>query len=221
MTQRLILGLLVGLSVPVYADLGILDNVSEINAKTEASNLGVTQIYDNPQQSPLGHYFVPVEFNRTNAEGNGTQHDADNPLKNDIDYIPLTQLKGIDGAQGVQGLQGVAGLTGATGLVGQTGANGTQGVTGQTGAKGVKGDTGERGRDATIETRALVGVGVQIASERYYDVQTFIDYDATNGKIGFFGARLLFKPGKSYETRELEKLRKEIIDAHLLLREIK
>lgn len=177
------------ISAPLYADLGVMDTVSETNAKTGASGLGITQIWDHPAQVANGTFYVPVEYNRTNAEGNGGEVDPNYSGKSDIDYIPLSQLKGTNGSNGVIG---------------------NQGAVGETGQKGDKGDKGNPGRDATVETRVLFGAAVQVASERYYDVHMFADYDVTNGKVGFVGARILFKPGESYESRQMKKLQKQI-----------
>lgn len=144
---------LIGLSVVLvlaicsraFADLGVTDTASESSAKTEASGLGVTQIYDHPGDVSNGHYVVPVQYNRTSSEGNGTEHDSNDPKNNDIDYIPLDQLKGAKGDTGATGAKGDKGDTGAKGDKGDAGTNGTNGVNGTNGAKGDKGDTGATG----------------------------------------------------------------------------
>lgn len=61
-----------------------------------------------------------------------------------------------------------------------------------------------------METRVVTGGAVRLASEKYFDVESFVDYDLTNGKVGFYGMRVIVKPGKSYEERQLEKLKKEL-----------
>lgn len=207
-------------SIPVYADFGIMDTASETNAKQGASNIGITQIWDHPNQVSNGQFYVPVEYNRTNTEGNGTEHDLNYSGKSDIDYIPLSQLKGVNGINGTNGNDGATGINGVSGTNGLNGKDGLQGKVGemgQKGDKGIQGAKGSPGRDANVETRVLLGAAVQVASERYYDVHMFADYDVTNGKVGFFGARVLFKPGQSYESRQLEKLRKEIRDTNMKL----
>lgn len=180
--------LIVALIVPTlaYADLGIMDTTSEANAKNAASGLGITQVYDHPNDVGNGQYVIPVQYNRTNSEGNGTEHDANDSKPNDIDYIPLDQMKGAKGDVGTTGVQG------------------------QTGKNGKDGKDGRNGKDANVETRMIAGAEVRIASEKYFDVNSFVDYDMTNGKVGFFGMRVTFKPGKSYEERIIEKQQKQI-----------
>lgn len=194
---------LVFLIVPTlaFADLGIIDTASEAAAKSQAAGIGITQIYDHPNQPMNGTYVVPVQYNRTNAEGNGAESDPNNSKRNDIDYIPLTQLKG---AKGDTGTAGVNGNTGATG------SKGDQGIVGAKGETGDAGKDGRDGKDANVETRMGAGVVVKIAQERYFDVESFVDYDITYGKVDFFGMRVVVKPGKSYEQRKLEKQQKEI-----------
>lgn len=189
--------LLASLVVPMlaFADLGIVDTASESAAKNQAAGIGITTIYDHPNDSPNGQFVVPIQYNRTNAEGNGAEHDGNDSKPNDIDYVPLTQLKGAKGDNGIAGTTGVKGDKGAVG------------------AKGEKGDDGKDGRDgkdANVETRMVAGVVVKIAQERYFDVESFVDYDITYGKVGFFGMRIVIKPGKSYEQRTLEKQQKEL-----------
>lgn len=140
----------------VHAGLGIMDTASEAAAKNGASSVGITQIYDHPADSPNGQFVVPIQYNRTTAEGNGTEHDANNSKPNDIDYVPLSQLKGATGptgatgAQGIQGQkgdQGTQGVAGANGVNGQDGTNGANGSDGVSGKDGQKGDTGSTGKD--------------------------------------------------------------------------
>ena len=100
---------------------------------------------------------------------------------------------------------------------GQVGPQGPAGPQGPVGATGSTGISGANGRDASAETPVILGVAVRVASERLFDVDMFTDYDSTFGKVGFFGARIVFKPGESYEMRELRKLRKEIRDANAVM----
>src|ERR1700686_4183513 len=97
----LISGVLFLVPISARADLGIMDTTSETNAKTGASNIGITQIYDHPGDVANGQYVVPVAYNRMAAEGNGTETQAGDAKPNDVDYIPLAQLKGAAGAAGV------------------------------------------------------------------------------------------------------------------------
>jgi len=156
--RKLLLSLCLGLLfiTRAKADLGIMDTASEIAAKTEASNNGISQIYDHPNQPGNGTYYVPIEYNRTNAEGNGAEYDGDNSKKNDIDYIPLSELKGEQGIQGVKGDKGDQGIQGVKGDKGNTGNSGTNG------SKGDKGDKGDKG---AVDEETLNTINNNIANE--------------------------------------------------------
>lgn len=156
----------------VHADLGIMDTASETAAKTGASGYGISTIYDHPADSPNGQFVVPIQYNRTTTEGNGVEHDANNSKPNDIDYVPLSQLKGATGAagaQGVQGQKGAQGDQGIQGVTGQNGANGQDGIVGKDGMNGVSGNNGADGKDGTKGDAGTVGK------------------DGTNGKNGETG----------------------------------
>ena len=111
---------------------------------------------------------------------------------------------------GEQGPIGPKGDTGDTGQPGVAGQDGKAGEKGSNGKDGLSGKNGLNGKDANVETRLVTGVVVKIAQERYFDVESFMDYDLSYGKVGFFGMRIVIKPGKSYEQRRIEKQQKEI-----------
>lgn len=140
-----------------YADLGVMDTISEISAKNEAKNIGVSIIFDHPNQISNGQYVVPVEYNRTNAEGNGTEFDPNYAGKSDIDYIPLSQLKGAKGDTGTTGNTGATGQIGAMGFRGETGAVGASGQTGKIGEVGPQGSTGSQGLTGPIGHQGFTG----------------------------------------------------------------
>lgn len=178
-----------------FADLGIMNTTSESTAKNEAAGIGITQVYDHPNQSPNGQFVVPVQYNRTNAEGNGAEFDSNNSKKNDIDYIPLTQLKGAAGAAGA------AGSAGATGAAGQKGDKGKDGADGK---------DGRNGTDATIDNHLFLNVGLDL---RWYDwkhvsLNSGYRYDVRHFNHTVDIAVVQIKLGRSYEQRELDKLKK-------------
>lgn len=189
-----------------FADLGIMDTPSETTAKNGAASAGITQVYDHPDQSPNGQFVVPVQYNRTNAEGNGAEHDPNNSKKNDIDYVPLSQLKGA------------AGTNGADGAVGNTGANGSKGDTGETGQKGDKGDKGEPGDNG--EHRLTVNIGAEV---RWYDwkhvaVASGYRYDVNHHSHTVDAVIFQIKLGRSYEDRRLDALQKKLDRLERLLK---
>lgn len=176
-------------------DLGIQDTASEAAAKGEAATLGVTQVYDHPADAPNGQYVVPVQYNRTSVEGNGTEHDPNDASRNDIDYIPLSQVKGA------------AGPAGQAGTDGTPGARGTKG---DTGAKGEKGDKGEPGDDG--DNRLTLNIGAQV---RWYDWQhvslaSGYRYDVRHSGHTVDMLVIQLKLGKSYEQRVAERQQGEI-----------
>lgn len=186
--------LLCSLTTVGYADLGIMDTASESAAKNEAQSIGISTVYDHPADSSNGQFVVPVQYNRTNAEGNGTEHDANDAKKNDIDYIPLSQLKGATGTAGVAGSQG------------DTGAQGVQGNKGNNGAKGEAGRDGRNGDDG--DNRLTLNLG---ASVRWYDWKNVNLTSGARYDVHHYGWQVdmmmvNIKIGKSYESRQQEKL---------------
>lgn len=198
--NKLITGLVVLMATSAYADLGInfpvvTDSVNEYNAKQGASNLGITQIYDAPTQAPNGEFYVPVGYNRPGDPGAG-QQDVNSPANTtDIDYIPLSQLKGA---------QGVAGTAGA---IGSTGAQGTKGTDGKNGKDGLN---GRDGKDADIDNTLTVNLGVAVRwyDWKYVSLNSGYKYDVNHGGHTVDAAIIQIKLGRSYEQRELDKIKK-------------
>lgn len=198
--MKRLMALVVMVTQVAYCDLGIMDTASESAAKNEVAGMGVTQVYDHPNQPPIGQFVVPVQYNRTNAEGNGTEHDGNDSKPNDIDYVPLTQLKGATGAQGIQGTQGSVGATGTKGDIGDKGNN------------GANGKDGRNGIDATINNHLFLNVGLNL---RWYDwkhvsLNSGYHYDFRHFNHTVDVAVIQIKLSRSYEQRELESLRKEV-----------
>lgn len=215
MKKMLIVGI-VALVSPVYADLGIVDTVSELAAKTGASNLGILNVYDHPGDVSNGQFYVPVQYNRTNAEGNGTEHDANFSGRSDIDYINLSDLKGaqgVAGASGSNGSDGSNGVNGSNGATGSQGAQGNKGDKGDKGNKGDKGDTGKNGANGTsanADNQLHLNVGAEV---RWYDWKHFAlssgyRYDVRHYNHTVDMAIIQIKIGSSYEEREIQKLKK-------------
>lgn len=187
-------------STTAFADLGIMDTASETNAKNGAAGVGITQIYDHPADAPNGQFVVPIQYNRTNAEGNGTEHDSNDSKANDIDYVPLSQLKGATGAQGVAGSQG------------STGAQGNTGAKGATGAQGKNGVNGVNGTDATIDNHLFLNVGLNVRwyDWKYVSLNSGYRYDVSHYNHTVDMAIVQIKLGRSSEQRDLDRLRKQL-----------
>lgn len=188
-------GLLLTIAGTSFAGLGIMDTVNETLAKTGASNLGILDVYDHPSDVSKGQFYVPVQYNRTNAEGNGAEFDPNTSTKTDIDYIPLAQLKGAQGAQGTAG---------------DTGAAGSNGKNGNDGKDGKDGRDGRDGTDATIDNHLFLNVGADI---RWYDwkhvaLHSGYRYDVRHFNHTVDIAVVHIKLGRSYEQREIDKLKK-------------
>lgn len=201
----------IGLYFPLYADMGmnfpiVTDSVNEYNAKAGASQLGITTIYDHPTQAPQGQIYVPVEYNRAGDPAAGEQDPNAPKNTTDIDYVPLSQLKGANGAAGIAG------------AVGSQGAQGQQGVKGDTGAKGDKGDKGDPGDDGN--NRLTLNIGAQV---RWYDWKHIALTSGYRYDVRHFGHTVdmlvvQIKLGKSYEERTLERQAKELRDIEEMLR---
>lgn len=178
------------------ADLGIMDTPTEIAAKTGASNIGITQIYDHSSQVANGQFYVPITYNGNTGAENDPFH-----ANSDIDYVPLSQLKGTNGTNGSNGAVGSSGANGAKGDQGDKGSKG------DAGAKGDKGDPGTQGDD--MNHRLMVNVGAEV---RWYDWKHFAvssgyRYDVNHGDHTVDALVLQVKLGKSYEGREMEALK--------------
>lgn len=174
-------------STLAFADLGDTSNPIENQAKTALSNIGVTQIYDHPGAVVNGQYVIPVQYN-----GNqGTEHDPNDAKPNDIDYIPVSQLKGTTGQAGA------VGSTGSQGSIGQTGANGTNGT---------------NGSDASIDGHTFINVG---ASIRWYDwknvnLTSGYRYDFNHHEHTVDAMIINIKLGKSFEDRKVSELQDRV-----------
>src|ERR1700676_2557693 len=108
---------------------------------------------------------------------------------------------------GPQGPPGPVGATGPKGTAGNNGSNGTNGTTGATGPQGV---AGAPGQDVSAQTQAVASVGLRVFDEKYASLIVYDKYSMTQDHNSEAGFMVMFKLGSSYESREIEKLRKEI-----------
>jgi hypothetical protein len=184
------------------ADLGlnypaVTDSQAEHDAKAGASGLGVTTIYDHPTQAPNGQFYVPVEYNRVGDPAAGEQDPNAPHNTTDIDYVPLSQLKGSAGAAGAQGTQGV------TGSKGDTGAKGKDGKDGKDGRDGV---------DANINNNLFLNVGLDVRwyDWKYVSLNSGYRYDVKHYNHTVDIAVVQIKLGRSYEQRELDELKRKL-----------
>ena len=195
--------IIAGIASAAHADLGInypvvTDSQAEHDAKAAASGLGITTIYDSPTQAPNGQFYVPVEYNRVGDPGAG-QQDPNAPANTtDIDYVPLSQLKGATGAAGAAGAQGTQG------------AAGTKGDTGDKGKEGTKGKDGRDGTNANIDNNLFlnIGLGVRWYDWKHVSLNSGYRYDVRHFNHTVDIAVVQIKIGRSYEQRELDKLKK-------------
>lgn len=216
--------LVMAISTASYADLGIMDTVSETAAKTEASGMGISTIFDHTSQAPSGSFYVPITYNRPGDPGAGEQ-DVNSPHNTtDIDYVPLAQLKGAKGDTGNTGAAGVAGSVGAIGNTGNDGAKGATGATGNSGAagtagapgakgavgpQGAKGDKGDSADVPQIDPR--LNVKIRLYDSKHWSFSSFASFGMQSGTPRYIvGQELELKLGKSAEQREIDKLRKEL-----------
>lgn len=183
-----------------HADMGlnypiVSDSVNEYNAKAVASLLGITQMYDHPTQVPQGQMYVPVEYNRVGDPGAGEQDPNTSHNTSDIDYVPLSQLKGLSGQAGAQGMQGT---------------QGSQGVKGDTGAKGEKGAAGKDGDDGNNRLNLNLGASVRWHDWKHINLTSGARYDVRHYGWQVDMVMLNVKLGKSHEERVIEDQNKRI-----------
>lgn len=200
-TLAVLVGTLMTVSI-ARADLGlnypaVTDSQAEHDAKAGAAGLGVTTIYDHPTQAPTGELYVPVEYNRPGDPAAGEQDPNAPHNTTDIDYVPLSQLKGTAGAIGAQGTQGNVG---------------SKGDTGDKGKDGKDGKDGRDGVDANINNNLFLNVGLDV---RWYDWQyvslnSGYRYDVKHYNHTVDIAVIQIKLGRSSEQREIDRLRKQL-----------
>lgn len=181
-----------GLNFPIITDSG-----AEYNAKQGANSLGISTIYDHPTQAPNGQFYVPIEYNRIGDPGAGEQDPNSPHNTTDIDYVPLSQLKGASGSNGAAG---------ATGSQGTQGVQGNKGDKGATGAKGEKGDKGAPGDDGNNRLTLNIGASVRWYDWKYVSLNSGYRYDIQHYGHTVDMMVVQVKIGKSYETRQQEKL---------------
>lgn len=180
MRNRLVLIMLPLLTGAAYADLGIMDNPIEMQAKTGAAGLGITQIWDHSSQISNGQFYVPITYNGNTGGENDPYH-----ANSDIDYMPLNQLKGADGTNGMAGSAGTKGATGAQGL------------------QGVQGVPGRDAEAPAIDPR--LDVEIREYDAKHWSVSSYASFGMQTRTARYIvGQRLTLKIGSSYESRVLE-----------------
>lgn len=153
--------------------------------------------------------------------------------------------------QGPQGEKGDMGEQGETGQEGDTGPMGDKGDPGIDGVEGADGEKGKAGKDADMmkvntnarlsasnanrvedvegrvgeleEAKWLLDTEVRLADGKHVAVSLYNSYDWRHRRNFAFGMKFLFKLGKSYEERRIEKLEKllyEIQKSHGLILEV-
>lgn len=229
--------LLCGFIGIAHADLGIMTDPSEISAKNGAASIGITDIYDHPNQVPNGKMYVPVEYNRTSAEGNGTEHDPNvaGSTKNDIDYISLDQLKGVKGDQGLNGLNGSKGDKGDKGdkgVIDQAVLNTiNNSISNETNAR-ISNDTIiQKNIDAANQrvghvedrvsdlerTKVILDGSLRLADGKHLSIYFFDAYNWFDRRNDSFGIRFVAKLGHSYEETLIEHQQEEMRHLRLML----
>lgn len=205
--NKLMFGLML---VPVlgYADLGlnypiVSDSLNEYNAKSGANGLGITTVFDHPTDAPQGQFYVPITYNRS-GDPAAAEQDPNSPKNTtDIDYVPLSQLKGATGQAGASGVQGSAGSQGTQGVQGTQGAVGAKGDKGDQGIQGPKGDSADV---PAIDPR--LNVKIREYDSTHWSLSSFASFGFQSGTPRYIvGQELELKLGKSAEQREIDKLK--------------
>lgn len=209
--------ILFSLTTVGYADLGlnypvVSDSLNEYNAKSGANGLGITTVYDHPNQAPQGEFYVPITYNRAGDPGAAEQDPNSAHNTTDIDYVPLAQLKGATGQTGAQGTQGSAGSNGAQGATGSQGVQGTKGDVGEKGDKGDRGLQGPKGDSADVPAiDPRIEVEVREYDSTHWTVSSFASFGFQSSTPRYIvGQKLTLKLGKSAEQREIDQLRKQL-----------
>lgn len=110
---------------------------------------------------------------------------------------------------------------GPQGPAGQDGLNGTNGTDGVNGTNGTNGKDGRNGTDAQVDRSAKLALdaAIRLYDGKYVQLQAFNIYTPSrkdkqdvigDGQNFMFGARVVFKLGKSYEERRIDELEKKL-----------
>lgn len=127
---------------------------------------------------------------------------------------------GPQGQKGDPGMDGLNGTNGIDGNDGATGATGPTGAKGEVGAQGPQGQAGPAGKDIS-ENRLAVNVGAEV---RWYDwkhvsLNSGYRRDLWHGGNVVDALIVQIKLGKSYEAREMERMRADLKAAMKVLEE--
>lgn len=145
-------------------------------------------------------------------------------MKKLIMLLAMMSLAGVASANCGNGNgngNGCTGPQGPQGPAGQDGLNGTNGTNGTNGVDGVNGKDGRDGTDAQVDRSAMLALdtAVRLYDGKYIQLQAFNIYQPSrkqsqdvigDGRNFMFGARVVFKLGKSYEERRIDELEKKL-----------
>lgn len=114
----------------------------------------------------------------------------------------------IPGPQGERGEKGDSGDS----IVGPAGADGAS-IKGDAGVDGKAGLNGRDGSDADINHITTINVGVEVRwyDAKHYSLNSGYRYDLNHHGHTIDAAILQIKLGKSYESRQMEAMRKELV----------
>ena len=137
-----------------------------------------------------------------------TNNSADDIGVKFVDPGSIPGLKGATGQTGAQGVQGNAGSQGVAGSKGATGAQGIQGVKGDKGDKGDQGVQGAKGDSADVPAiDPRLNVKIRHYDSKYWTLNSFASFGMQSGTSRYIvGEELVLKLGKSYESKQQEKL---------------
>lgn len=128
-------------------------------------------------------------------------------------WVNPTEVPELKGEKGDKGDRGLRGFIGKSGADGEDGATGDKGDTGATGKKGNKGDRGLRGlqgeRGKGLDDRYELMVEGRVLDTKRTTWSIYAGRDINND-VNIYGVKVTVKFGKSYEERELEKIKEEI-----------
>lgn len=127
--------------------------------------------------------------------------------------------QGQIGPQGPVGPQGPQGPQGEAGAAGVDGRNGNDGRPGDAGAPGATGASGPAGESSDKNLAVNVGAAVRWYDWKHVNLNSGYRYDIKNSAHVVDALIVGVKLGKSYEEREMAKLRAQMADYESLLKE--
>ncbi|MHA1755082.1 MAG: response regulator [Candidatus Odinarchaeia archaeon] len=177
---------------------GALMFSSRLTPKADAKIAYKSPKYDKSNEGNQGNIFVNTgDVNKGTVVGEW------------VDPASIPDIKGETGVQGIQGNVGVQGIQGNVGVQGITGINADMSIV-DNNTRSISNNSNRiNSLDNRIKdlekTQVVIEGQIRIIDTKKWEVKLFTAYNTTRNMFDRVGAKIMFKLGKSYEEKEIEK----------------